>query len=887
MHLISPQYILKKSLIYVIIAITTIYISNVLTAKPVSPEIAHQAATGFVIEKNYQEYKYTNSVQSAPELNLLHIFAYYDITKGFNNALYIYDYNDGKGFIIVSGDDVTIPILGYSFNSEYNSENMPPHVLYWMNSLKDEIARLSSIAQESPEINAEWNHYIYFDKNKIDNPASGTDKIQKVDPMVTTRWDQSPYYNQLCPYDNQYNDRTVTGCVATAMAQVMRFNKYPAKGTGYYSYYHPRFGNLSANFANTTYNWNNMPTSISSNNNDVATLMYHCGVSVDMNYGVGQTGGSGAAGGIVVFESLKKYFGYPESVKFVRKRDYNDADWKNLLRKELDERRPMYYEGTGDGGGHAFVLDGYDGDYFHFNWGWSGQFDGFFLLTSLIPSGTGTGGGGGNFTSNQGAVIGIVSPGGNSGGGGTEDPKKAKIELNSLIYVLTNPILVNGELQVNADIWNNSQNTFKGSACAALFDSQGQFVDFIEIKTGIELQPNYHFTNGITFKKDNLFGVYPGTYYVGIYVLPDGGNWEYISSDQYTGFIAINVQKGYYNTIIGMYKDPEVSDPIYIGKPFSVKFTPANYGNYTFTGEFSVDIFDLDGKYITAVGSKTGISLNAGYYYTEGVTIANNGINIPEGKYLLAAFAKETGGDWVLINPMDFRNPFYINVAPPPLVADKYEDNNSYLSPYKFNINFNGNNASFNTEGSNLHVNTDVDFYSVTLPIGFDYKIKPKVQDYYYTDDGKSYTGDVIFSVKDKANWGEVYDDYPPSDLIIKNGGTIIFKVQPYYETESGTYKLDVAITRTGPTSAEDEVTSGGVKISPNPSDGVFNIKLPVGVQSLQLVDVTGKTLMLVTKEMLVSDSFMLDLSKYVSGVYYLMINHNSSSEMKTLIIER
>jgi hypothetical protein len=221
------------------------------------------------------------------------------------------------------------------------------------------------------------------------------------------------------------------------------------------------------------------------------------------------------------------------------------------------------------------------------------------------------------------------------------------------------------------------------------------------------------------------------------------------------------------------------------------------------------------------------------------------------------------------------------------LTADKYEANNSEQSPYKFNINFNGSTAAFNTDGSNLHVNTDIDIYSITLPAGSDYKIKPKVQDYYYTDDGKTYTCDVIFSVKDKNNWSEVYDDYPPNDLIIKNGGTVLFKVQPYYETESGTYKLDVAITRTGPTSTEDSQEEVKTSVSPNPSYGLFKIILPTEVQNLQITDPSGKTVMFVTRDMLNSSIFMLDMSKYSSGIYYLIINKTVGSEIKTLIIER
>jgi hypothetical protein len=218
-----------------------------------------------------------------------------------------------------------------------------------------------------------------------------------VSPLVQTKWDQSPYYNNLCPYDNSKGERTVTGCVATAMAQVMNYWEYPKKGTGFHSYNHSKYGTLNANFGSTTYDWANMPNELTSSSstvqkNAVATLMYHCGVSVDMDYNVSSEGGSGAY--VISSRSpvthcteyaLKTYFGYKTSIQGVQKADYTTTNWKNLLKAELDASRPIVYAGFGDGG-HCFVCDGYDNnDYFHFNWGWGGLYDGYFALNALIP----------------------------------------------------------------------------------------------------------------------------------------------------------------------------------------------------------------------------------------------------------------------------------------------------------------------------------------------------------------------------------------------------------------------------------------------------------------------------------------------------------------------
>ncbi|HKC67765.1 MAG TPA: C10 family peptidase, partial [Bacteroidia bacterium] len=238
-----------------------------------------------------------------------------------------------------------------------------------------------------------------------------TASTMSVTPLVKTTWDQSPYYNAMCPGTG--NNKAVTGCVATAMAQIMRFWNYPAHGTGSSSYcdctsggFSVQNGTLTANYGATTYSWTAMPLNVTSTNNAVATLMYQCGVSVDMDY---SPSGSGAYviasdNAICAQTSYTNYFSYdPTTIQGLSKSNYADAAWTTLLINELNIGRPLQYAGDdASQGGHTWVCDGYDvSNNFHMNWGWSGQDNGYFTLTNLTTTG------GFNPIQNQQALIGI------------------------------------------------------------------------------------------------------------------------------------------------------------------------------------------------------------------------------------------------------------------------------------------------------------------------------------------------------------------------------------------------------------------------------------------------------------------------------------------------
>ncbi len=374
-----------------------------MMAERVTPETAQKVAKTFLNNNGAKSAQLTDLTNAA----------------GFSN---LYIFNGEEGFVVMAADDCVQPILGYSLTGKFVAEDMPSNVSGWLQGYNDEIQyAIEHQLRATDETTQLWNDL-----------AEGNSKAARaatvVSPLVQTTWDQNGFYyysggqvlmfelyNNLCPYDNTAGERTVTGCVATAMAQIMKYWSYPAQGIGSHSYTpytRPDLGVQSANFGSTNYSWINMPNSLSQSSSDVqinaiAVLMYHCGVSVDMMYNISANGGSAAYAEDIPY-ALHNYFNYKSTANIKYKSNYTNNNWINLLKAELDASRPIEYNGSGNAGGHAFVCDGYNSsNQFHFNWGWSGSNDGFYSLTSLNPGSGGAGGGGYVFNDNQSAIFGI------------------------------------------------------------------------------------------------------------------------------------------------------------------------------------------------------------------------------------------------------------------------------------------------------------------------------------------------------------------------------------------------------------------------------------------------------------------------------------------------
>ncbi|MBP5547328.1 MAG: thiol protease/hemagglutinin PrtT [Bacteroidales bacterium] len=345
--------------------VLTLCLATLLHANPISPETARSIALNQLMKSGAKS-----------DIQLVDVTA----LTPFKH-LYIFNAYDGKGFVVVSADDKTGPVLAYSTENTFVTD-MPAHIRAWFDGLERQIIFNSSspYAIESSE------------------PNNG-DKAN-IPPMLTTQWNQSPYYNALCPYDNAAGKRSVSGCTAVATAQIMKYFNHPTQGYGSCTFIHKNFGPLSADYGNTIYLWDSMPEKLSANSTTgqvdaVSTIIYHCGVAVSMDYSANGSGGKTASygyGGEAASENAYKYnFKYSPYIWTAFRCDYGDLAWKNMLRDEIIAGRPVLYAGYDEvQSGHAFVLDGYksiDGT-FHINWGWGGSADGWYTITNLNPKNT-------------------------------------------------------------------------------------------------------------------------------------------------------------------------------------------------------------------------------------------------------------------------------------------------------------------------------------------------------------------------------------------------------------------------------------------------------------------------------------------------------------------
>lgn len=371
---------------------------------PVDINVAKQCATNFLLSEGLIKETDTVSLYSV------------NIPSAKTDFPCFYIFNTGDfGFVIASADDRCTPILGYSTSGRFDTERCPSNMRVWLENYAHDItAGILAQASDDPESLAEW------DKLKTAATASSSPKADEF--LLESTWEQGWGYNNYCP--TMGGQHVVVGCVATAMAQIIRFHGYPHRGFGKKSYQHSVYGIQAVDFDTTNYDYTLMPNHIgygstASQRDMVSRLCYHCGVVVNMQYQhSGHPDGSGSYTHLVP-DGLK-YFGYTDAIYYSRSSITDDTEWRKMIRNEINNRRPIEYAGVdSEQGGHAFVLDGYSsGNRFHFNWGWGGYGDGFYTLNTMR-----------GFTSSQEMVINIhpsgwegslarfhVSPDGNGDG---------------------------------------------------------------------------------------------------------------------------------------------------------------------------------------------------------------------------------------------------------------------------------------------------------------------------------------------------------------------------------------------------------------------------------------------------------------------------------------
>ena len=505
---------MKKILTVVLAAVA----GGSVYAVPVAESTARLAGKNFMA-------KYIQAKDAEPVL----IKSYQD-HSGSNAAFYVYSVNEGQGFVIVSGDDAVRPILGYSSGNTFSVNNISPEVTYWLEYYNNQISDvIAANKTASGEIAQRWASLLSGSYGKTANKGTA------VSPLVATTWDQGSYYNDLCPGTGA--SKTPTGCVATAMAQIMKYWNAPTEGTGSYSYTHGTYGALSADFGTTTYNWGVMPTVLNGSSSvesvdAVATLMYHCGVAVRMDYSPEGSGAQVIGWGSYpsALNAFKNYFGYKTTISGEYREDYTTDDWIAMVKDEIDAGRPVLYAGFDGsfGAGHAFVFSGYDDDnMFHINWGWSGYYNGYFTVDDLNPDGTGIGGGSGSYNDGQQILINIEPIG---------EGVMYDLVLHSDIAVSNTTITAGSGFSVTADALNSGNMDFLGRYTAAVYDAvDSSFVAYVQYSPVVTVAMESGVYNG-TFTTSGITDMIPGNYFISVLYRADGASsWSKLPDGE--GFI--------------------------------------------------------------------------------------------------------------------------------------------------------------------------------------------------------------------------------------------------------------------------------------------------------------------------------------------------------------
>ena len=384
---------MKKKLL--LFAICMLWTANVL-AGPVTQQQAQQTAYDFIQQHFACSKILRRTATSLPTEQL---------TK--SEAYYAFNIGDNEGFVLVSGDDCLGPIVMYSDKGTFNTANMPDNMRNFLQSVEASV-RYAQQTGGAPSSAAARRAADWAD----------------IEPIVKARWNQSSPYNSFCPIlrYNKHDQRAVTGCVATAMAQIMMVYQFPDTISADIPAYDFQFQSNTYSHdgfpIGTSIEWEDIQEEYTERHDEpdsadiaVANLMALCGASVEMSYGIGELGGSQASSAKVA-GALVKYFGYkPTTVRNINRRDYSWTQWSELIYKELKAGRPVLYYGQSQQNGHAFVCDGYErrngSDYFHINWGWGGLSDTYVDLRVCLPEQQGAGGGSYGYAMSQGAVVGI------------------------------------------------------------------------------------------------------------------------------------------------------------------------------------------------------------------------------------------------------------------------------------------------------------------------------------------------------------------------------------------------------------------------------------------------------------------------------------------------
>lgn len=637
-------------------------------ANPIDVTTAKNIAGSFIKSNTtLNQTKVKSSTQATLQLAYTCTDKNLEQSTSSHNYFYVFNREDNNGFILVSGDDRYKAILGYTDSGYFDIDNIPANFQYWLDCYKNELKRLSQLPGD-------------FNLTQQGESSNSNEYKSKVEPLLgKIAFNQDAPYNNLCP-DVPDGERSVTGCVATAMAQVMKFHQYPTHGVGQHSYRTTTVKlNLSADFENTTYDWNNTLDTYTPGGyfeeqaTAVATLMYHCGVAVDMDYHyiVSNAYDTSIAGALV------DYFNYDAAtVKYCNRDYYTTDEWKSLIKKELSNDHPVIYNGQSAAGGHSFVCDGYDEDgLFHINWGWGGQSNGYFELNILSPGIEGIGSGYGGYSFRQSAIIGIQPLKGE-----VQAPKEPDLKF-MLMDFNDESISENSSTQFIYIVANHGLEAFTGSIALAI--GQDDNYQYISEESNVTIASNRYIPVTLSVKGSSFlegsYKIYPA------YKVKDSDTWNIMQGPCYMAqYVNATTADKTTNFYVEDNQDSEIEisdlkviDELIEGESGTFEFTVKNKGpefNQALCIVIGKTIFWAEGVYLQDGESKTVrmtglVTQSAGKHtaYVAAYSMSLGGIFWSDDNKITITINKNTSGiseqsiATTKIYPNPANNTLYIN----------------------------------------------------------------------------------------------------------------------------------------------------------------------------------------------------------------------------------
>lgn len=584
---------------------------------------------------------------------------------------YVFNTDGNKGFVIISGDDELTELVGYSNEGEFRSENAPENLRAWLDG------------------------YAAFVRSVRDGGskpmrASVNNATPVVEPLVTTRWNQGEPYNLLCPYDSSVGVTCPTGCAATSMAQLINYHEWPVQGKGSKSY-NSSYGRLTVDFSKSVYDWANMKDRYESyydenknivnewtdtEANAVAKLMYDCGVALEMTYGPYSSGAADTEMPL----ALCNYFNYHADL--ITRDGHTVDEFLARIKEELDNSRPLVFNGQGSGGGHSYIVDGYDSnDYLHVNWGWGGISDGYFNVSYMNPDDLGTGGGSGGFNEMQSIVVAYPDETG-EGSVGQNVMRLVDASMwgggDGYVKALQESIVKGEDFKVEYyGIWNMVNRDYFGEFALGIFDSNGEMLSVTASNDAVVGRFNLTYYPEILVANEELAALSDGDYTIRMISRQQGyDDWVRVAAEGIDIAVSGNeIQKRepvVPTAVISCENLDVLTSTVDINGTIDVQMTLKNDSEYDFMGKVSLLVSnDETNKKMYKSSVNVFVGRNGEQTVTANLRVMSS---MKAGRYRIEVDGVEATND-VELNYTGGETVAYVEVVDPSGVASVGGDN--------------------------------------------------------------------------------------------------------------------------------------------------------------------------------------------------------------------